>query len=74
MDAPAVLAMTASATAVAGAVVGSAVKVVRALNRFQDSWQQVQRDIYGEPARLGTPPRLGALERIGRVERAVGLR
>lgn len=61
----------ASATVLAGAVALGSRYVVRAMTRLGDRWENIQRDLYGEPARLGVPAVPGGLERLGKAEAAV---
>lgn len=61
----------AAATLLAGAVAVTGRAVVRSIGKLADKWENVNRDLYGEPARPGVPAVPGGLERLGKAEAAL---
>jgi hypothetical protein len=68
VDVPSTVAVIGGVVAIMATIVAVGRWVVRSVSRLVDRWENVQVDLYGEPARPGRTAIPGGLERLGKVE------
>lgn len=71
MDVNGALTIAGATVTVLGGIGVGVRAVVRSMGKLADRWENVQRDLYGEPARPGVPAVPGGLERLGKAEAAL---
>jgi hypothetical protein len=68
VDVPSTVTVVGGVLVIATTIAAAARYITRSIGKLADRWENINTDLYGEPARMGRPAIEGVLDRLGKVE------